>query len=77
VVPVIGIIPKPNNLHLNLQEVEYTISADLMKFKNPENQSVKTICINNTPISAPFYSVGNEDVWGATAMMISELTELY
>lgn len=77
VVPVIGIIPKPNNPHLNLQEVEYTIHADLMQLKKPENQSVKTICVNNTPVSAPYYSVGDEVVWGATAMIISELTELY
>lgn len=77
VLPVIGIIPKPKELHLNLQEVEYTIPVDLMNFKKPENISVKTICIGHTPISAPYYKVNNEVVWGATAMIIAELTELY
>jgi hypothetical protein len=62
---------------LNLQEVEYTIKVNLKHFKDIEQKSVKTLCINNMQISAPFYSVGEEMVWGATAMIISELTELY
>ncbi|PKP34362.1 MAG: CoA pyrophosphatase [Bacteroidetes bacterium HGW-Bacteroidetes-15] len=77
VVPVVGVIPKPKKLHLNLQEVEYTISVDLMQFKDIRNISVKTISVNSLSISAPYYSVENEVVWGATAMLISELTELF
>lgn len=77
VLPVVGIMPKPSELHPNLQEVEYTITANLSDFKSPENLSVKTICIGNLPISAPFYAVKNEVVWGVTAMIISELTALY
>lgn len=77
VLPVVCIIPKPKQLHLNLQEVEYTIHVDLMDFRNPKKISVKTICVGSLPISAPFYAVEGEVVWGATAMLISELTELY
>lgn len=77
VVPVVGIIPKPLNLHLNLQEVEYTIRVGLDHLQDPNNQSVKTICVGFLPISAPYYSVDKEVVWGATAMIISELTQLY
>jgi 8-oxo-dGTP pyrophosphatase MutT (NUDIX family) len=77
VVPVVGIIPKPINLQLNLQEVEYTINVGLDHLQDPNNQSVKTICVGFLPISAPYYSVGKEVVWGATAMIISEFTELY
>ncbi|MFP4557556.1 MAG: NUDIX hydrolase [Bacteroidales bacterium] len=77
VLPVVGVMPSIKKLHLNLQEVEYTITARLSLFKNPDNFSVKTICINKQPISAPFYTIGKEEVWGATAMIISELTELY
>jgi 8-oxo-dGTP pyrophosphatase MutT (NUDIX family) len=77
VLPVIATIPKPEKLMLNLQEVEYTIKVELKHLSDPNNKSVKTICINNMPISAPFYAVGEELVWGATAMIISELVELY
>lgn len=77
VVPVVGIIPKPKAFHLNLQEVEYTIPVDLLDFKDPKNITVKTICVGNFHVSAPYYKVGCEEVWGATAMIISELTELF
>jgi 8-oxo-dGTP pyrophosphatase MutT (NUDIX family) len=77
VVPIIGLMNSPPELHLNLQEVEYTIAANLMDFKNPEYTSVKTIRVLGLPISAPYYSVGGENVWGATAMIISEFTDLY
>jgi len=77
VIPVVGILAAPPCLHLNLQEVEYTISVSLQHLKNPQNQSVKTIGVQGMPISAPYYAVGKEVVWGATAMIISELTELY
>ncbi|MFO8021101.1 MAG: CoA pyrophosphatase [Perlabentimonas sp.] len=77
VLPVVGVMPSIKKLHLNLQEVEYTITAELSLFKNTDNLSVKTISINNKAISAPYYAVGKEVVWGATAMIISELTELY
>jgi 8-oxo-dGTP pyrophosphatase MutT (NUDIX family) len=77
VLPVVGCIASPKKFHLNLHEVEYTIMANLMDFKNDDYKSVRTICINNKPISAPYYKVGKEVVWGATAMIISELTELY
>lgn len=77
VVPIVGIIPKPTNLHLNLQEVEYTIPVSLEHLQDPNNQSVKTICVGILPISAPYYAVGKEVVWGATAMILSEFTQLY
>ena len=75
--PVVGIMPAPKQFYPNLHEVEYTIVTDLLHFKKTENLSVKTLCVNNIPISAPYYAVGNDMVWGATAMIISELTELY
>lgn len=77
VLPVVCLMPKPKQLNLNLQEVEYTIHPHLLDFKNPKNQSVKTISIGNKPISAPYFAINGEVVWGATAMIISELVELY
>lgn len=75
--PVIGLLNQKPNLSLNLQEVEYTISAKLCDLKQTENRSVKTIAINSIPISAPYYKVETEHIWGATAMIISELLELF
>jgi 8-oxo-dGTP pyrophosphatase MutT (NUDIX family) len=75
--PVIGLLKAYPELHLNLQEVEYTINAPLSHLKDTENQSIKTINMHGNPVSAPYFRVGNEQVWGATAMIISELIELY
>jgi len=77
VYPIIGAIERFPDLHLNVQEVEYTFQVDINEFKKSENHSVKTMCINKIPISAPYYSVCNEDIWGITAMIISEFTELF
>ena len=77
VYPIVGYIKPLTKLHLNVQEVEYTIPVEINEFKKVENRSVKTMCINQTPISAPFYSVSGEQIWGITAMIISEFSELY
>jgi hypothetical protein len=77
VYPIVGFIKSLPKLHLNVQEVEYTIPVEINEFKKVENRSVKTMCINQTPISAPFYSVSGEQIWGITAMIISEFSELY
>lgn len=77
VVPIIGIMPKPIKLHPNIQEVEYVITANLDDFKLAKNISTKTICIGKIPISAPYYNIMEEVVWGITAMIIAEFSELY
>jgi 8-oxo-dGTP pyrophosphatase MutT (NUDIX family) len=79
VTPVIGVInEKPHSFYPNLHEVEYIIDAFLNDFKDPNKISEKTIKVAGfIPIIAPFYSINNEFVWGATAMIISEFTEIY
>ncbi len=77
VLPVIGVLEQQPEIHLNLQEVEYPIFVGLECFKDNRFKSVKILKVNNVPISAPFYSVEGEFVWGATAMIISELTEVF
>lgn len=75
--PVIGLLKAHPATHLNLQEVEYTINAPLSHLKDPDNRSVKTLNVHGNPLSAPYFRVGDEQVWGATAMIISEFIELY
>lgn len=77
VYPIVGVLKNKPNLFINVQEVEYTIQAAIYDFKKTENRSVKTLSINKIPISAPYYSVGGEDIWGITAMILSEFTCLF
>jgi 8-oxo-dGTP pyrophosphatase MutT (NUDIX family) len=77
VLPVVGLLREKPDLHLNLYEVDFTITAPICYFKNPLNQLQKTIHIRDRSIIAPYYKVDCEDVWGATAMIISEFIEMY
>lgn len=77
VVPYIGLLKEFPKLLLNSREVDYTITVPLLDLKKAETIKEKTLIINNKKIIAPYYDIQNEFVWGATAMIISELTELY
>ena len=77
VLPVIGLLKEKPVLHLNLQEVEFTISVPICHLKNPDNLLRKTIIVRENSIEAPYFKVDCEDVWGATAMIISEFIELF
>lgn len=77
VLPVVGVIRKKPNLLINRAEVEYCIHADIMDFKNPALQSIRTIATHGITLEAPSFNLGGEHVWGATAMIISEFCELY
>lgn len=77
VLPVIGLLQQKPDLHLNLDEVEYTIEVPICHLKNPKNHMSKTINIREFSIEAPYIKVDCEDVWGATAMIIAEFIELF
>ena len=77
VLPVVGLLKEKPELHLNLYEVDYTITVPICHFKNPENQLQKTIQVRDRSILAPYYRVDCEEVWGATAMIIAEFIEMY
>jgi len=77
VLPVIGLLNTKPVLLLNSHEVEFTIIVPICHLKNPANRLVKEIIVREYSIEAPYIKVDCEDVWGATAMIISEFIELY
>jgi len=77
VLPVIGLLQEKPALHLNHEEVEFTIQVPIGHLKNPENHLRKIIYVREHQIEAPYFKVDCEDVWGATAMIISEFIELF
>lgn len=76
VTPVIGFIESLPALNPNVQEVEYTITVSIDELINPKNKSVKIISAHGKQITAPYYNVSNETIWGATAMILSEFLEI-
>lgn len=77
VLPVVGLLKEKPLLHLNLQEVEFTLTVPICHLKNPANHFQKTIIVRDRTIIAPYIKVDCEDVWGATAMIIAEFIELF
>jgi 8-oxo-dGTP pyrophosphatase MutT (NUDIX family) len=57
-------------------EVEKVIEADISFLLEDSLKKTKNIYVRNTQIKAPYYDVNNHTVWGATAMMLSELESI-
>ena len=57
-------------------EVDYIIEASLSQLIAPETIQSFVKNINGHIIEAPFFNIDNCEIWGATAMIISELKEL-
>jgi 8-oxo-dGTP pyrophosphatase MutT (NUDIX family) len=57
-------------------EVESIIEAPLNKLLKPSTIEVSEQKINDHIIKAPYFNINNYQIWGATAMIISELIEI-
>lgn len=57
-------------------EVAKIIEAPLEKLLDPDTIEIFERDINGYHITAPYFNIDNEKIWGATAMIISELKQL-
>jgi len=74
--PFVGFTPQKPMFTPNLQEVEYIVEVPLTDLLAEANKSVRVISSHGRPITAPYYNLNNEMVWGATAMILSEFEEV-
>lgn len=60
------------------REVAEIIEVDYDEFLKPENITVKTFYVpsDNHSVEAPCYQTPQCDIWGASAMVVSELVEI-
>ena len=60
------------------REVAEIIEIDFDEFLLPENKSVKSFHVPsaNHSVEAPYYRTSQCDIWGASAMVLSELIDL-
>jgi 8-oxo-dGTP pyrophosphatase MutT (NUDIX family) len=65
-------------LHPNEAEVQAIVEVSISDLSNKQNQQIKEFYAGalNRQLSAPYYKINNEEVWGATAMIISELLDV-
>ena len=64
------------NFVLSPNEVDEVIPVSLQQILDDRNKTVRTIFRNNHEIKARGYQIGENFIWGATAMIIAELETL-
>ena len=57
-------------------EVQYIIETPIGDLLDPQNRLSETMHRHEQSIVAPYYRIGKEKIWGATAMMLCEFLQL-
>jgi len=71
--PVVGYLPYNPTLILQESEVEYIVQISLQVLKDPATIQHKDFKFGSFDVkNMPYYSIHNEVLWGATAMITSE-----
>lgn len=73
VLPVVGRLAYRPDFYPDAREVERVFEVNLQEIMNEDIIGLTEIDVRGTKIDAPFYLIQDHKVWGATAMMISEL----
>lgn len=73
--PIVGILNKQPTFTKNINEVELIYSVNIKELLSAKIIT-KTFKINKKTITAPFYIFNNFELWGATAMILSEFIEV-
>lgn len=76
VLPVVGTTDVPPDFRADVSEVAEIIESDLSFLFTESLRKKKIIQVRETEIEAPYYDVNGHTVWGATAMILSELKEI-
>jgi 8-oxo-dGTP pyrophosphatase MutT (NUDIX family) len=76
VFPVVGWTGSRPDFEPDATEVQYLIESPVRLLLDPGTRDSETIYRHGKDIETPFYRVGEEKVWGATAMILSEFLQL-
>ena len=71
--PVVGVLPYRPDFYPDPREVEAVVEVDLERLLDETIVGDSKIEVRGITVDAPFYQIQEYRVWGATAMMISEL----
>jgi len=74
--PVVAYVVERPSFKPNPEEVAEVIEASLAHLLAPETHCEEMWELRGQPVRVPFYAVGPHKVWGATAMVLSELATL-
>jgi 8-oxo-dGTP pyrophosphatase MutT (NUDIX family) len=76
VYPFVGWMTFTPLFHPDPSEVQYVVEAALEDLLDLSNRDSETLFHHDMPIEAPYFRIGKEKIWGATAMILSELLQL-
>lgn len=77
VTPIVGVIDKAEQWNMSEAEVQEVIEVPLMHFLDPSSRSTFQREVFERPMNVPFWNIHPRiPLWGATAMILSELVEL-
>jgi 8-oxo-dGTP pyrophosphatase MutT (NUDIX family) len=77
VLPVLGYCQQRPEFKMNPFEVEEVIEVPVQELLAKNNISEFSFNTNKLKINAPYFDANGHKVWGATAMILSELRELF
>jgi 8-oxo-dGTP pyrophosphatase MutT (NUDIX family) len=73
-VGVTGIRP---SFHHDPAEVQYLIEESLDELLSEVNRKTKTMNLFGNEVMVPYFDIKGDHIWGATAMIISEFSEIF
>ena len=76
VLPVVGYASQAPDLRPDPAEVAQIIESDLGFLFDESNKKETTLTVRGVVLDTPYYDVENKIIWGATAMILSELTDV-
>lgn len=74
IAPVVGWSAEPPIIQFNTHEVSALLTVTLRELLDPAIVVEEEWNLRGTPTLVPFFAIAGQKVWGATALMLSELT---
>ena len=75
--PFVGYLDRRPMYRISEEEVERTIEVPLERLLDPSTRRQEVWTLRDRPVEVPYFRLGPETVWGATAMMLMEFVELF
>jgi 8-oxo-dGTP pyrophosphatase MutT (NUDIX family) len=76
VLPFVGFYPEAPDFQPDPSEVAYLVEVPLKDLLNPRNSREKFRTLMCKLVRVPYFKIGEEHIWGATAMILSEFLEV-
>ena len=76
ILPVIAYLKTEPNFILDSHEVDSIFTINITEIMNHSNKVTELWTIRGAEVNVPFYYIHEQKIWGATAMILSELEQL-